>query len=298
MLLDTLNPFRGNFKPNEFGLTTSVVEGEGGGAVNEGGGSGGGEQKPWFDSLPDSLKTDPNITKYKTLDEFASGHVNAVKLIGQKGVIIPKPDAPQEDIDKFYNTLGRPEKADGYKLSAVENLHKSIQVTPEAQKAFFDQAHKLGLTNAQADNLNKWYMTVMSQVLTNQDKSNDDRLKEVGTKLQQEWGKDYQQNLTLANRFLEKFGSKDIAEKYLGESADPELIKVVASAAKAFSEDSVQSVGFSTLAASSGEAKRRINEIMNNPKHAYWDGDNPEHGEWIGENGKMRELYKIAEGWS
>lgn len=296
MLLDTLNPLRGDFKPN-FGLTTFVVEGEGGGGDGSNQPPASGEPNAWFEGLADPLKTDPNITKYKSLDEFANGHLNAVKLIGQKGVIVPKPDAPQEEIDKFYNTLGRPEKAEGYKLSNVENLHKSIQVTPEASKAFMEQAHKLGLTNAQADNLNKWYMSVVSQALTNQDKFSEEKLKEVGTKLQQEWGKDYQQNLTLANRFLEKFGSKDIATKYLGEGADAELIKVVANAAKAFSEDSVQSVGFSTLAASKGEAQRRINEIMNNQAHPYWDGNHPEHGEWIGENGKMRELYKIAEGW-
>jgi hypothetical protein len=289
MIFDTLNPLKGDFKPNQLGAFY-VDDQNGGGDGNPP------ADKPWFDSLPDPIKTDPNITKYKNLDEFATGHLNAVKLVGAKGVIVPKPDAPPEEHDKFYNSLGRPEKPEGYKLSPMENLHKSIQITPESQKVYMEQMHKLGLTNSQADNLNKWYMGVLNQALTSQDQAHEAKLKEVGTKLQQEWGKDYQLNVTMANRLLEKFGGKETAERFLGENADPQLLKVFASVAKVMSEDHVNSLGFSSLASSASEAKQKIREIESNLKHAYYDADHPDHNNWVGENGEMRRLYKIAEG--
>ena len=73
----------------------------------------------WRDSLPDDLKGAAWLSKYKTPEDALRGFAEAQKLIGSK-LSVPKDDAPKEEWDKFYASLGRPEAPDKYDLGVPE----------------------------------------------------------------------------------------------------------------------------------------------------------------------------------
>ena len=56
----------------------------------------------WYDSLPDEYKSNSNVTKYKSQEEFLKGYVNLTKKIGEKGLKKPETD---EDWKKAYVRL-------------------------------------------------------------------------------------------------------------------------------------------------------------------------------------------------
>src|SRR6185369_12579211 len=100
-------------------MTDAVTTGAGAGEVTGGEVTGaevtGGEsQSPeWMAGLPDDLKGDATLTRYKSLDDLARGHLETKKLASSK-LIIPGDGATDEDWGKFYDALGRPESPDKY----------------------------------------------------------------------------------------------------------------------------------------------------------------------------------------
>jgi hypothetical protein len=242
--------------------------------------------KPWFDNLPDDVKADPNVSKYKTAEEFARGHQSVVKLVGQKGVIIPKDDAPQAEKDAFLNTLGRPEKPEGYKFTPVEGLHPSIKVTPESEAWYRGLAHKAGLTQAQADMVNSEYMKATNAAIMQREGVEQKELDTAITELRREWLQDYDVNLKMVNRFIAKFGPKDAIDHFNGR--DPVVLKTLANAAKLMSEDNIAKFGASDLSANAGQVKSQIKEITE--RILKTDTSAPEYNQLVEQRTKLYEI--------
>jgi hypothetical protein len=253
-----------------------------------------------IDTLPEEIRTtlspeivaDQNITKYKNIPDLLNGHINLSKMISAKGVIVPKDDAKPEEWDKFYNTLGRPEKADGYKLSEMKELHPSIKVTPESTKAFFDLAHKAGFTAKQADMINQWYLGSVSQQLKAQDQAWNDKVVAAETALKTKWGQDYEKNVTLAKTLVAKAGGQAVIDG-LGEAVNnPAVLEFLAKIGGHFAEDDFKSLGVTQQAAApNADAIKKIEEIKGNKEHAYWNANDPKHNDAVEE---VRKLYEIA----
>jgi len=242
-----------------------------------------------IEQIPEEIRSDPNIAKYKDISELAKGHLETVKLVGRKGVIIPKDDAPQEEKDKFYNSLGRPEKPELYKFTPIEKLHPAIKVTPEGAAAFARLSHKLGLTQGQADGLHAWYMQALSANLAKQDEITITATKDAETRLRTEWGPEFAANLTLAKRIVEKFGGKEAQEAFGDLGNNPAVLKVLAGIGKKMSEDSINHGEFSDLSTTTTDAKQKIDDI--NKRIMALDQNDPNYPKLIKER---KALYDVA----
>jgi len=97
----------------------------------------------WRTSLPEELRTEKSLEKYKSVPEVAKAYVEASKLMGN-AVHMPKADATQEEFDKFYARLGRPESPDKYELKRPENPAGG-QWDEGLEKEFRTAAHASGL---------------------------------------------------------------------------------------------------------------------------------------------------------
>ena len=290
-----------------------AADGTGGGGTGagEGGaGAGGGTQTSWIDTLPDEIKSsigdedraDPAVTKYKNLPELVKGYRNTVQLVGKKGVIIPDEKATPEEVDSFQNTvfkaIGRPDKADGYKLSDIKDLHPSLKPTPESQKEFFDAAHKLGFSNKQADQLNSWYLGKLSKAIGDQEKAFEESKTKAVNDLRNEWGKDFDSNLGLAKTFVEKIGGTQALDAFGDLGNNPAVLKVLAVAGKAFSEDGFGKFGQQP---GGGDAQSAIDAVLadggrnGKREHPYWNEKHPDHSKWVGPQGELQKLYQKAE---
>lgn len=239
-------------------------------------------------AIPETYKDTP-VGKYKTVGEVIKGYGEAQKLIGAKGVILPGEKATPEEIDKFYNTIGRPEKPDGYKLSPLENLHPEIKLSPEDEMGFKALMHKHGLTARQADGLYKEYFGMISGSLTKRDEGMQASKHEAEKALRTDWGADYDKNLNSAKRLIEKFGGANAREAFGDLGNNPQVLKTIANIAKKFSEDGFIK-GAEVQNGEVKEAQQRITDIMLNKAHPYWVAG-PGHAEAVAE---MKRLQSIV----
>jgi hypothetical protein len=241
--------------------------------------------------LSPELLTDQNITKYKTIPDLLKGHTELAKMVSAKGVIIPKDGAPAEEWDKFYNALGRPEKADGYKLTEIKGLHPAIKITPESTKVFLDFAHKNGFTNKQSDTLNAWYLNIVSQMLTKQDEDWNARVLAAETALKTKWGTDYDKNLTITKEFVNKKGGQALIDALAEKINDPVVLEFLFNEGVKYAEDEVKRLGTGGGGGEESEALKKIKAIQEDKAHPYWNINDPKHSEAIEE---VTKLYKQA----
>lgn len=103
--------------------------------------------KTWAQEI--SRNENPNEALWKMLD-------NSQSMIGKKVFAPPADDAPQEEWDKFINTL-RPESPDKYAFSPIEGLPEGLDLK-ESQKKASEIFHKHGLTKKQADAIYQEYV--------------------------------------------------------------------------------------------------------------------------------------------
>lgn len=168
---------------------------------------------PWTDELPDDLKTDPNVAKFKTPADLAKGYVEASKLIGSS-IRPPGPEAAPEvrkeylkkvletapelvvadDEDALYKRLGRPEKPEDYTVD--ESVAKAIDI--EAARALAKEA---GLTKKQ-------FEAIAKKAAADRARLNEDSAKEAQA-LKQEWGHAFPDRVLAAAAAARKMGMPD-----------------------------------------------------------------------------------------
>lgn len=95
--------------------------------------------------IPDAFKDKPYLKGVDSLEKLYAMLDGAQTLIGQKGTIVPKDDAPQTEWDAYYESLGRPKTAAEYKFEGADKSDPKF--LPKVQSAL----HEAGLTSKQAE---------------------------------------------------------------------------------------------------------------------------------------------------
>lgn len=245
----------------------------------------------FYSGWSEEMKGHPSIQKFENAEALGKSYVELEKKIGAKGVLLPGKDAKPEEVAKFYNALGRPEKADGYAFTDIDGLDDRLKPSAEDKKAFMEAAHAAGLSQAQAERVRKWYYETQQARLKTFDDEATNEFNAAKTKLNQEWGAKYKENEALANRVLNQFLDKDSASRLTEKMGnDPGLIKLLANVGSKLSEDTLGGKGGGPVL-SVEEARGKINEIYANPNHPYHRAGDPLHDEAFTE---MTSLYKQA----
>lgn len=242
---------------------------------------------PFYDGFAEDIKGHPSITRYKSTEELAKGHLELEKKIGLKGVLVPSEGSSDDVKNAFFKATGRPEKSELYANPSLDNLHEGVKTTSEQDlKAFKDKAFEIGLSSKQFDSLYGWYLQLNSQRLTDYDKVVEEEKNTAATSLRQEWGAKYDANLALASGLAKKFGSEELVSEV---GNNPAMIKLLANIGAQISEDRLEELGRSTMGMTPEQAKQEINkitkQIMDTPQH------DPIYEDLIR---KKDSLYKIA----
>lgn len=224
----------------------------------------------------------------KDFPGLAKQFVDSQKMIGGS-VRVPKDDAPQEEWDKFYAKLGRPESADGYQFPLPEVPHG--EWNKDAVSSFKKAAHGLGLTPRQAQGLMTMYADMERQAVKQRGGATEARIGE----LKAEWGEAFKNNLAIAKSATRQlFGQKfiDMLNK-TGLGDDPDLIRGMVRVGKDLMEDGAIEVGegFSSL----DSVQDEINKVMNldkdgREKHPYWNNKLAGHKEAVDKMFGLREI--------
>lgn len=246
----------------------------GGGAPKEGGSN---TPESWYSGLPDDLKNDANITKYKSMEDFARGHVSAVSMLGRDKIPMPKSDAEFLDV---YKRLGMPETKDDYKFEEVEyDIPENVYSKQErdADKAAFRAwAHELGMTQKQATGLYDKFMKHQEASMKSMSAFVDAQMAKCNDIMHSTWGEAAETNLTVANRAMSKFFSPGVVEAITasGLGRNFEFIQGLYNlGAKSLDELGIDKRGNSTRTPE--QLQQEIGQLQAHP--AYFDRTHPEH---------------------
>lgn len=168
------------------------------------------ESLGWRAGLPDDLKQDETFTPYKTVGDFAKAHKEtAAKVKDYEGKLansIPKlgENASQEEREKFFTQLGRPEKPDGYEFVGED------KAAPEWTKAYKDAMHKIGVPKAMAKELSEFNNRMINQMVEQHNAKILTENQAAATTLKAELGDKYDASVELASRLWKQWGKTEV----------------------------------------------------------------------------------------
>ena len=199
-----------------------AVEGEGTGEGTEtGAGTGqqGGEFRAQF---PADLKDHEAFKPYKTIGDLGKAHIDlmgkAKELDGMSAKVkdletklsntIPKlpENATPEEIEVFYESLGKPESPKGYAIPKPEGSESDPKMVEWAQNTFYGA----NLSKHQAEFIGKEFNTFMDNVVKADLERRASMLAQTEGSLKQEWGDKFDGNVELVRRVWEKFTNSEI----------------------------------------------------------------------------------------
>jgi hypothetical protein len=189
-----------------------------------------------FDGLGDEDKA--KLARFKTQNDLGKSYLELERRLGAS-VVLPGKNAKAEDVEAFYEKLGRPKSPDGYELDPVYLPDNVTQTDPD-NKEFRKIAHQIGLSKEQAKALNKWSVdSALAQAAAFRKKVKEDTQK-ASEDLRKEHGLNYDQKLALVKLVNNKFGD-DNWIRYLntGPGNDPNLLRFLIKVGEAISEDTL-----------------------------------------------------------
>ena len=255
----------------------------------------GGSGNDFLNTIPEELRDHPSLSPIKDVENLARSYVNAQKLIGADK--IPMPVNPtDEDLDRIYGRLGRPETAEGYEIPVDGNI-----VTEEVAKDYANVAHKLRLSPQQASGILEYYQSLAGQNEETMAANDAKIMQDTELSLKKEWGDDYGNKLAMAKEAVESFASTDMLEIRLADGTKvgnhPDFIKAFAKMAdfrhNMTSEDTVADAPMARTM-NRQAAKNEIDAIMNDKSHAYWDRKNVVGRQQAIQ--RMQELWGMVDG--
>lgn len=139
--------------------------------------------------------------KFANAGEAFKAYMNAEKLIGGDPKLLVKlpAEGDSEAQGALWNKLGRPDKAEGYKLPDAVAKDETI-------KAMLPGMHALGLTQAQVDGLANMSATQAAAIQAASDAAFTAQMSKSHAELKAEWGQGFDRNLQAANAVIERLG--------------------------------------------------------------------------------------------
>ena len=211
------------------------------------------EKPAWTEQLPSNLTENESLTQFQTIGDLGNAFIEREgklaesktsndDLTAKLGNSIPKiGDNPTaEELTAYYKAIGRPDDINGYDIQKPE-LPEGLPYSDEVVGQFKTTAHTLGLTEGQAQGLFKWYMDGTVGAHKADAESRATKRTEAETALKTEYGVNYDANLALMNRAVEKFGGEEF-KKHMDDTGlgnNPMIIKTFVNIGKAMSEDTL-----------------------------------------------------------
>lgn len=288
-------------------------DGTGNGDKGSGQGGGGTGEESWRDGITDEhLRGAPGLQKFDGLDALARGYIDLEAYQGQS-IRIPGEDASPEAVKEFHNRLtekvpgliptpdpdnaealgtlyrqlGQPEAAEGYKIPEIDTGDTEVDMS--LADSFRGIAHEFGLSQRQYEGIIRKVTENNIRVAgENRDAHNEDQ-----KSLHDEWGLAYDDNRKAALNVAKQTGApQDLITAIEKRTASAATLKWLFDIHKQSGGEGLnfgRERGSGALAP--GEAQAKIDEIMSNREHPYWNAQHPGNKAAVQ---RMLELQKAA----
>jgi len=164
----------------------------------------------WYnsDSLPDGVKGAESLKVIKSVADLAKRTVNAEKMVGKKGIVMPGENATEAEWGEFYTAIGRPTTPDKYEADIPEDMTSLFDDT--RMQSLRDRAFKLGVTGEQFKEFIAGEVEEASRILSEQDQEAARVRDEAELGLKREWGNAYDEKIHIVKRLIaDTFGNSE-----------------------------------------------------------------------------------------
>jgi len=246
--------------------------------------------RSWKETISEEFRNDPNISKFTEIDALAKSYINATKMIGSDKIAVPTNNSTEDQWNEVYNKLGRPESPDKYKLDFKSEV---APVDEQAIKSFAEVAHKTGLNEKQAQAILDFYKQNSENSVQQLRIDTETAQAQAEQQLRQEWGKQYESNITKAASVAKANMSGDVLDMQLKDGTrlgdHPEVIKGFAKIAGLLSEDKMATPESETVD-QGRDLETEISKIVNDRSGPYWNKTHPDHSKMVQQVYTMREM--------
>ena len=219
-------------------------------------------------ALSVEYQNNPSITKFGgDVNKLAKSYLSLESLMGQGRVAIPKDENDANAWGLYDKAFGVPEAADGYELNAPEGADLTT---------FKDLMKQNHISTAVAQKLLDAHLNEFVVLEESRQQEAEAAKNAAEQQLKQKWGMKYNENMSNANKFLEKMSAtKEDYEYFLSKIGnDAKFIDLLSRIGSSVSEGSLggfegQVSGFTKTPS---EAQAELQKIFNDPNDAYWAG--------------------------
>lgn len=234
--------------------------------------------KQWYEQVftDEQLQADDTIKKYKSADDFGKAFKEKDSMIGRKGVILPN-EKDQNDVERFYKQLGRPDEATQYnnpEIQVEEEFKKFV--SEDKLNKFKDVAHKYGLTQKQFEGISKEYTEFQLEEVKSIVHNENKRLEESTRKLMNDWVVDYDANSKSAEMALKSFAQGISQDKLDMLLNDPDIKRLGFNIAKSVSEDTYKRSDGSKVETTES-LQSFIDSQVKDSNSPYYNQSSPDH---------------------
>ena len=218
--------------------------------------------------LSEDLQGNDTLSKFKDVGSLGNSYVELQKLVGSR-VKVPTDDSTEEDVNSFYNQIGRPESPEKYSIDLPSDSYPQ-----EVIQSFLKEAHASGLTNKQAQSAINFYNTIETDGQINSDAAMQQAKVDAESALKKEWGpSEYAKELAVSRRAFNRFADDDLKAfvNETGVTNNVAMIKFLNRIGKAFSEPDMGGAGKDSGSIDGDSAKIEISAMLKDnthPKHA------------------------------
>jgi hypothetical protein len=230
---------------------------------------------------------------WRSPEDAVRSYMNLERQFGGDRLVVPQMDSSDDEWQRFWGRLGRPDSPDGYELAPPMD---GFPYHPAQAEWFRGVAHGAGLTGDQASTLHDAYIDrCRAQIAEPMADESEDSLSQV----RKAWGAQFPTRMSEARRAL---GAYVIEDAELGAIADRigdvALMNLLAKIGRSLGEDTL--VGGRAGSGGGGvdvrsEIRRMQAEAGSDPRHPYLDKSHPEHESTVR---RMQSLFERAYGRS
>ncbi|NBC18746.1 MAG: hypothetical protein GVY18_15690 [Bacteroidetes bacterium] len=263
------------------------------------------------EALPEDYRDSDVLRNTKDVPSLAKQLVDSQKALGSS-LRIPSKDAGSEDWDKFYSRvsekvpglmkvdtedetavrgvlkqLGLPEKPEDYTLKP-DTLPDGVEWSDEIEGQWREKLHEIGVPAPMA----KKIMATYAERIGEQAKAAQTAQQEKYDALKKEWGEAFDEKARAAKKAAEHYAGEDLAKAM--DQLPAGVWVAMAKAADAL-EEKGNPINRGGPKMTPSEAQSRLDEIMNNFSHPYWNRESMTKAEKQRVDDEVLELQRLAE---
>lgn len=174
----------------------------------------------WTSQLPDELKNNKDVmaqlAKFQKIGDVAKSYAELEKKLGTS-VSVPGKDAAADEINSFWEKVGKPKDAESYSVQGEE------------AKAFRDIAFAANLTDSQATAVFEALHKTGTEYMQAQEAARQKAYAETESALKEEYGAKFPEKMGLLAKGLNAYGGAEV-QKVLTETGlayNPAIVKML-----------------------------------------------------------------------